>query len=87
MSLMTGMKYHRGGCVATNNEPSRTLRAGNRKRAIVRVCQQLADYSNAVLKYRSARSGRTVAMLPLMRPASCRAAQTLAPEEMPTSRP
>ena len=44
-------------------------------------------YIRAVLKYRSARSGRMVAMLPLVFSANRRAAQTLAPELIPTSRP
>ena len=46
-----------------------------------------AVYISDVLKYRSARSASTVQMLPGRRRASCRAAQTLAPEETPTSRP
>ncbi len=50
-------------------------------------CRRPGSYRRAVLKYRSARSGSTVAMLPGIRRASCRAAQTLAPEEMPTSSP
>ena len=47
------------------------------------------DQINAVLKYLSARSGKTVAMI-LSFPyfsAICFAAHTLAPEEVPTSRP
>lgn len=45
------------------------------------------SYSNAVLKYRSARPGSTVVILPLTLPASRRAVQTLAPELIPTSSP
>jgi hypothetical protein len=44
-------------------------------------------YSSAVLKYLSALSGRTVAMLPSVFSARRRAAQTFAPLLMPTKRP
>jgi hypothetical protein len=44
-------------------------------------------YIKAVLKYRSARSGSTVTMLPSILLANSRAAQTFAPDEMPTSNP
>jgi len=46
-----------------------------------------AGYRRAVLKYRSALSGKTVVMLPATVSASFRAAQMLAPELMPTSNP